>query len=99
MTQFNCTECRISSSGCSDDMFVVWLLLGAGRAQERKRDFVLALWRHGARSPMEFDPFVGDDLALWPDGTGQLTQFGVELHQGMNKFNSFTSFSWDLVQA
>lgn len=48
----------------------------------RERDFVLALWRHGARSPMEFDNFVGDNLDIWPDGTGQLTEYGVELHQG-----------------
>jgi len=61
------------------------LVLGPILADEerpRERDFVLALWRHGARSPMEFDQFIGDDLELWPDGTGQLTQFGVELHQG-----------------
>lgn len=50
--------------------------------QSRKRDFVLALWRHGARSPVKFDPFIKDDLDQWPNGPGQLTSFGVELQQG-----------------
>ena len=49
---------------------------------ERKRDFVLALWRHGARSPMEFSSQIGDTFETWPQGPGQLTQYGVELHQG-----------------
>ena len=39
-----------------------------GAESEKERDFVLALWRHGKRSPMVFIEEFGDNLELWPDG-------------------------------
>ena len=51
----------------------------------REIDFVLALWRHGKRSPMVFIDEFGDNLNIWPNGKGQLTQEGVEIHQRMSK--------------
>lgn len=62
---------------------LIGLILGLVQAEDdRKRDFVIAMWRHGARSPMVFQEAFGDSLQLWPDGAGQLTQYGAELHQG-----------------
>ena len=63
---------------------LIGLLLGVARAEnnERRRDFAIALWRHGARSPMVFQPAFGDDLSMWPDGAGQLTDAGKNLHLG-----------------
>ena len=69
---------------------VLPVLLTGQCLAERKRNFVLALWRHGARSPMEFSSQIGDTLETWPEGPGQLTQYGVELHQG--KFEKFAKF-------
>ena len=73
------------------------LSLGPVSGQERKLEFVLALWRHGARSPMEFDPYVNDDLNMWPDGTGQLTKAGVEMHQGISIIN-FTHKFYNFIK-
>ena len=55
---------------------------------EKKLDFVLALWRHGARSPMEFSKTssIGDNFEIWPDGTGQLTENGKEMHRQLGRF-------------
>ena len=65
---------------------LIGLILGLVQAEnERKRDFVIAMWRHGARSPMVFQEAFGDSLDLWPDGAGQLTQYGAELHQGIEE--------------
>lgn len=62
---------------------LIGLLLGVALAEdERRRDFVIAMWRHGARSPMVFQPAFGDDLSMWPDGAGQLTDAGKNLHLG-----------------
>lgn len=52
----------------------------------REIDFVLALWRHGKRSPMVFIDEFGDNLNIWPNGKGQLTQEGVEIHQRLGRF-------------
>ena len=59
----------------------------------RRRDFVIALWRHGARSPTTFDPYVGDDFEMWPDGMGQLSSLGVEHHQGILYHIQYMLFS------
>merc|ERR1711935_20912 len=66
----------------TDNQMLIGLLLGVAVADdnERHRDFVIAMWRHGARSPMVFQPAFGDDLNMWPDGAGQLTAAGRDLH-------------------
>ena len=55
-------------------------IVPCGRS-ERELDFALALWRHGKRSPMIFQSEFNDTLQMWPDGAGQLTEPGVEIHQ------------------
>ena len=70
---------------------LIGLILGLVQAEDdRKRDFVIAMWRHGARSPMVFQEAFGDSLQLWPDGAGQLTQYGAKLHQGTVHKVTFT---------
>lgn len=68
----------------------LWSIIGISVIQtahgERDRDFVLAIWRHGKRSPMVFQKAFGDDFELWPDGAGQLTPLGVEIHQELGNF-------------
>ena len=61
---------------------------------EKKRESVVAVWRHGRRSPMVFLPKLNDSLDMWPDGTRQLTARGIEGlfsslgHQGQPIFRS-----------
>lgn len=68
----------------------LWSLIGLGLIREsycdREREFVLAIWRHGKRSPMIFQDAFGDSLEIWPNGAGQLTQQGVEIHQELGAF-------------
>ena len=45
---------------------------------EKKRESVVAVWRHGRRSPMIFLPKLNDSVDMWPDGTRQLTARGIE---------------------
>ena len=45
---------------------------------EKKRVSVVAVWRHGRRSPMVFLPKLNDSLDMWPDGTRQLTARGIQ---------------------
>ena len=45
---------------------------------------MIAVWRHGRRSPMVFQPKLNDTLDMWPDGTRQLTLRGIE-----GEFSSF----------
>ena len=77
----------------------LWSIIGISVIQtahgDRDRDFVLAIWRHGKRSPMVFQKAFGDDFDLWPDGAGQLTPLGVEIHQG-NSNKSKTSIELQL---
>jgi len=72
----------------TDNQMLIGLLLGVAVADdnERHRDFVIAMWRHGARSPMVFQPAFGDDLNMWPDGAGQLTAAGRDLHLELGEF-------------
>ena len=63
---------------------VLQTLLSADGARER--DFVLALWRHGARSPKEFFTRFHDGPEKWPNLNMQLTQLGVEQHQNLGLF-------------
>ena len=71
----------------------LWSIIGISVIQsaysDRDRDFVLAIWRHGKRSPMVFQEAFGDDFEKWPDGAGQLTQPGVEIHQGKKIHTKF----------
>ena len=68
----------------------LWSIIGISVLQtahgDRDRDFVLAIWRHGKRSPMVFQKAFGDNFELWPDGAGQLTELGVKIHQGKSNF-------------
>ena len=56
--------------------------VGAQEDDSRHRQFAIAMWRHGARSPMEFQPAFNDTLQVWPQGAGQLTPVGRDMHRG-----------------
>lgn len=52
-------------------------VFGFGKNEEAKLQFVVVLYRHGHRSPMDVypnDPF--NDESYWPDGWAQLTNLG-----------------------
>jgi hypothetical protein len=68
--------------------FIIGIVLCFSVLAEKKLDFVLAVWRHGARSPMTFSKTssIGDSFEIWPDGTGQLTENGKEMHRELGRF-------------
>jgi len=68
--------------------FIIGIVLCFSVFAEKKLDFVLAVWRHGARSPMTFSKTssIGDSFEIWPDGTGQLTENGKEMHRELGRF-------------
>ena len=53
-----------------------FLLLSLCSAQELLH--VIELCRHGARSPIHFQPW--DNSTVWPEGKGQLTPAGMRQH-------------------
>lgn len=62
------------------------LISAKSSEDEKKRESVVAVWRHGRRSPMVFLPKLNDSLDMWPDGTRQLTARGIEDHKRLGKF-------------
>ena len=60
------------------DRIVELFELEKSSEDEKKRESVVAVWRHGRRSPMVFLPKLNDSLDMWPDGTRQLTARGIE---------------------
>lgn len=61
--------------------------LGLGHDNNGKTlKMVNLVYRHGARSPLKFYPTDPYQEKFWPDGAGQLTQYGMQLEYDLGKF-------------
>ena len=55
-------------------------------SKEKILKMVHLVYRHGARSPIQFYPNDKYQEKDWPDGAGRLTQKGMNLEYDLGKF-------------
>nr|XP_060637800.1 prostatic acid phosphatase-like [Anolis sagrei ordinatus] len=71
---------------------LLFLLLQSASGQELK--FVLLIYRHGDRSPIENYPTDLHNESEWPQGFGQLTKIGIQQHYELGQYikNRYSNF-------
>ncbi|XP_067417720.1 prostatic acid phosphatase-like [Emydura macquarii macquarii] len=81
-------------------VFSLFLILLHQTASERKLKFVIVIFRHGDRTPVENFPTALHNESNWPQGFGQLTTIGMqqqyELGQYMRKrYSNFLNATYN----
>ena len=78
-------EVLLNVKGVINDMIFLFQIFAVVEGA-RERDFVLSLWRHGARSPKQFFPQFSDNDEKWPNRNMQLSDLGIQQHKDLGKF-------------
>jgi len=66
--------------------FLFLLLCGLNLNECKKLKMAHVVFRHGARSPLYYYPSDPHQDSAWPDGTGRLTQRGMNMEYELGKF-------------